>query len=84
MYSVRAVVVISNRRLKMTVLDWLKDVFEALRKALDGKKTYLVAIGGIVTALIAFVNGQIDGVGLVTAVFNAVGAMTIRAGVAKV
>lgn len=60
------------------------EYLEKLRLFLSGKKTYLVAIAGIATALAAFANGQIDQTELVFAIFNALGLSTIRAGVSKV
>jgi len=50
---------------------------------LQGWKTYIVAAGAILTALGAYLNGSIDLTQLITAIFAAVSAMTIRAAVAK-
>lgn len=58
-------------------------MIEKLRNILSGGKTYLVCIGAIVTALVAFANGGIDVIGLGQAIFAAVVAMTMRAGIAK-
>ena len=58
-------------------------MIEKIRNALSGGKTYLVCAGAIITAIVAFVNGTIDVVQLVQAIFTAVAGMTIRAGVGK-
>ena len=50
---------------------------------LNGKKAYLTAAAGIVTALALFANGDVDTQGLVTLLLNALGIATLRAGVAK-
>lgn len=62
----------------------MTELFNRLRELLSGKKTYLLAVAGILTALIAFANGDLDSQGLVMAVYNALAAVTIRAGVGKV
>ncbi len=53
----------------------------AIREWLQGKKTYVVAIGAIVAALVAWSQGTMDTMQLVEAGVAAVLAMTIRAGV---
>ena len=57
---------------RMIMLQWL-----------NGKKTYLVCIGAVITALIAYIEGNIEMSGLVTAIFGAIGAMSMRAGITK-
>jgi hypothetical protein len=47
---------------------------------LQGKKTYVVAIGGIVAAIVAYTQGTIDTTALVGAILAGVLAMTIRNG----
>ena len=54
---------------------------ESFRTFLAGYKTYLTAAAGVLTALAAFAVGEIDIVGLVTAVFAALGLASLRAGV---
>ncbi len=51
---------------------------------LQGYKTYIVAAGAILTALGAYLNGSISLSDLVSAIFAALTAMTLRAGIAKV
>ncbi len=55
----------------------------AIKEFLAGKKTYLVAVGAILAAVVAWSQGTMDTTQLVEAVITAVLAMTIRAGVAK-
>lgn len=50
---------------------------------LQGKKTYLICASAIITALIAYANGQLGIVGLIQAIFAALGAASLRAGIAK-
>jgi hypothetical protein len=50
---------------------------------LQGKKTYLVALAAILTAVVAWLNGAIDVVTLVQTIFAALGGAALRAGVAK-
>lgn len=56
---------------------------ESFLNWLAGKKTHLVVIAAIVTAVSSFASGQIDGMQFVAAVFSALGFSTIRAGIAK-
>lgn len=53
-----------------------------IRQWLQGKKTYITAIIGLLGAVIAWADGQIDGVALLAAVWAAAQAVFIRAGVA--
>lgn len=57
--------------------------FDNLRVFLSGKKTYLVAAAGILTALAAYESGAITENELLLAVMNALGLSTLRAGVSK-
>lgn len=52
-----------------------------LRQIFQGKKTYVVALGGALTAIGAYFTGDIDSIELAKALFNAVVAATIRAGI---
>lgn len=54
-----------------------------LRDWLKGKKTYITAFAGVLGALIAWGDGQIDTVGLLAAVWAAITAITVRAGIAN-
>ena len=50
---------------------------------LRGKKTYVVAAAAILTAFSAYLSDKIDIQALVAALFAAIAAMTMRAGVKK-
>ena len=54
-----------------------------VREFLKGKKAYITATIGLLGALIAWADGQIDGVALLAAVWAAAQACFIRAGVAN-
>ena len=54
-----------------------------VREFLKGKKAYITAAIGLLGALIAWADGQIDGVALLAAVWAAAQACFIRAGVAS-
>jgi hypothetical protein len=53
-----------------------------IRDFLKGKKTYITAVVGVLGALVAFGDGQIDVTGLIAAVWAAAQTCFIRAGVA--
>ena len=53
----------------------------AIREFLKGKKTYIVAAVGIVSAVVAWSEGGIDTQALVAAIWAGIASMTIRAGV---
>jgi len=55
----------------------------AIRDWLKGKRTYLTAAVGLAGAVIAWADGQIDGVALLAAVWAAAQACFIRAGIAN-
>jgi len=57
---------------------------DGIKKFLSGKKTYIVAATGVLTAAMAWAEGGIDLQGLITAIFAGIAACTVRAGVAKV
>lgn len=52
-----------------------------VREFLKGKKTYIVAAAGILAAVLAYVQDQLTTVQLAEAIFAAIAAATIRAGV---
>jgi len=54
-----------------------------VREFLKGKKTYITAAIGLLGAVVACADGQIDGVALLAAVWAAAQACFIRAGVTK-
>ncbi len=54
-----------------------------LRNFLKGKKAYITAAIGLLGAVIAWADGQIDGVAVLAAVWAAVQACFIRAGIAN-
>lgn len=53
----------------------------AVREWLKGKKTYITAAIGLLGAVVAWADGSIDAVALAGAVWAAVQACTIRAGI---
>ena len=53
-----------------------------IRNFLKGKKTYVTAAIGLLSALAAWADGQVSGTGVLVAVWAAVQACTIRAGIA--
>jgi hypothetical protein len=59
-------------------------MIEKIRLWLQGKKTYLVAIVAVLTALIAFANGVLSILGLGEAILAALGLTTIRAAISKI
>jgi len=50
---------------------------------LKGKKTYIVMIIGILTAIVGYVDGALPLAEFITAVLGAIGMMAMRAGVSK-
>jgi hypothetical protein len=50
---------------------------------LQGFKTYIVSAGAILTAVGAYLHGSISLTDLVSSIFAASTAMTLRAGIAK-
>jgi hypothetical protein len=54
-----------------------------LREFLKGKKAYITAVIGLAGAVLAWADGQIDGVALLAAVWAAAQACFIRAGIAN-
>jgi hypothetical protein len=53
----------------------------AIRNWLMGKKTYVVGIGGLIAAVVAWTQGSLDNTEMVEAIVAALLAMTLRAGV---
>ncbi len=47
---------------------------------LQGKKTYFIAFGAILTAVGAYLGGSVSLTELVSTVYAALGAMTLKAG----
>jgi len=58
-------------------------MFAKIRDFLAGKKTYLVCVAAVVTAVVAWSEGALTVPQLVEAIFAAIAGITIRAGVAK-
>ena len=54
---------------------------QSIRDFLKGKKTYLTAAIGLLGAVAAWANGDINGIGLLAAIWAAVQACCIRAAV---
>ena len=59
------------------------ETLSKIKAALAGFKTYIVAGAAIATALVAWSGDSISTTQLIEAIFAAITAMTIRAGVAK-
>ena len=59
------------------------ETINKVREFLRGKKAYLVAAAGMLGAVIAWIDGQIGGVGLLAAIWAAAQACFIRAGIAN-
>ena len=59
-------------------------MIEKLRDIFANKKTYLVAISGILVAITAYANGEIQLEKLIGYVVEGILAITIRAGISKV
>jgi len=54
-----------------------------MREFLKGKKAYITAAIGLLGAVIAWADGQIDGVALLAALWAAAQACFIRAGISN-
>jgi hypothetical protein len=54
-----------------------------IREFLKGKKAYITAAIGLLGAVVAWADGQIDGVALLASVWAAAQACFIRAGIAN-
>lgn len=54
-----------------------------IREFLRGKKAYITAAIGLAGAVLAWADGQIDGVALIASVWAAAQAIFIRAGIAN-
>ena len=52
-----------------------------IREFLKGRKAYITAVIGLLGAVIAWADGQIDGVALLASVWAAAQACFIRAGI---
>lgn len=58
-------------------------MFEKIKGFFSGKKTYLLALAGICTAIVAWVNGELTDFQVITAVWAAIQSAFIRMGVKK-
>ena len=56
---------------------------EAVRKTLQGWKTYIVGSGAILTVLVTFADGGCDAGTVIQTIVTSLLAMTVRAGVQK-
>ena len=56
---------------------------ETIREFLKGKKTYLTAAIGLLSAMAAWADGQISGAGLLASLWAAAQACFLRAGLAN-
>lgn len=63
-------------------LDYVRrEKVEKIREALKGYKTIFLAIGAIVTVIVAWSNGAMETVEAIKAIIEALFAVTIRAGI---
>ena len=51
---------------------------------LQGKKTYILIVGGIAAALVSYVNGELTLMQLVQALWAALTAGALRSGIGKI
>ena len=58
-------------------------IIEKIEKWLQGKKTYLVIISGIIAAILAYLNGDMTLVQALSAIWVALGLGAVRSGVSK-
>ncbi len=58
-------------------------MLEKIRAAVSGKKTYIVGVIGIATALVAWSVGEVTTADFAMAIFVAFQTMFVRAGVSK-
>ena len=76
-----------RRRLALTTIKSRilkeKKMLDNLRKKISGKKTYLVAVVGMLGAVLAWVNGSVETTEMVNTVIGCILSMTIRSGIAK-
>ncbi len=74
-----------NRMLKKSLKQGgiMFDFLKQFRMFLSGKKTFLVCISAIITAITAYANGAIDLQTLIKIIFESLAGITIRAGIAK-
>lgn len=56
-------------------------MFEKIKEALAGKKTYLVAVSSIIGVVIAWSTGNMDTVTAVQSIIACIMSMTIRNGI---
>lgn len=57
---------------------------DKIKEFFAGKKTYLIAVGAIIAVIVSWSTGGMDTFTAIKSIVEAVLAMTIRAGVAKV
>lgn len=56
---------------------------QQLRDLISGKKTYLLAVAAIITALVGWAQGMISNIDLIKAIFAACATCTVRAAITK-
>ena len=56
---------------------------KAIQEWLKGKKTYLICVGAVIAAVVAWSGGEIDLIHMIEALVAAIGGITLRAGVEK-
>lgn len=60
------------------------ETIAAIREFLAGKKTYLTAIAGLITVIVAWSTGELTGLQFAQSAFVLLQTMFIRAGIAKI
>ncbi len=58
-------------------------MLEKIRLVISGKKTYFLAVAALITSLVAWATGGITLGEFITATFASLGALFMRAGIAK-
>ena len=58
-------------------------MFTKLKERLNGRKAYLICVAAITGALLAWLEGQIDTQGMITAIVAALYGIMLRLGVTK-
>lgn len=59
------------------------DIFTKIREAIAGKKTYILAVVALLTALVSWATSDISTTEFIVAAYAALQTMFLRAGVAK-
>lgn len=58
-------------------------IITRIEQLLQGKKAYLVMVGGIIAAVVAYLNGDMSLMQMVGAIWTALGLGALRSGIGK-